>query len=458
MKPVQQTSDWFLCQNPLIISSSGGNGHLIAAQSLIEQLQVTPLSLPQHLLTTPSQFSLPLEKILFKLSELSHHPKYAKLINKICPIKLPKPRLIRQEIESLKAHQAKNRVYLDYMLDLQPEGFILTALFNLIQRTSHGPSLHHLTYHQPILDRCSQPKMQKKLTDILMHGIHNQKPYDIILMTQPMGLQGICEVVYNYNQQIPLLQEKYQLKLKKLEIHQFITDIPSPKAIHYLRPLQKLESRYQSQLHVHCMECPTNAPLNTSQTYFYSPEKLPIIRQAFKQSIPHNGNNIDATATIMLSSSNGDLTINYLNVLSKFKFKKIMVVGELTPAQQEKIKQIQTKIPGEVILCGYVQAPKLAKILQGSDCIILKGGGMSLMELAALKSTKKRLICLHQNHIEAGLSLSWEDGNNAWFVHHYEAKKEKVVLTNPHQLQPILESWTDERLDSSNQKNKAAGK
>lgn len=445
MTLLNEKSDWHQTKHPLIISSSGGNGHLIAAKSLVDKLQLQNSSLPQQLLFTPSQFTFPLEKVLFKLSQYYHHPHLGKILAKISPIELPHPKLIQQEIKRLKILQKIQRPYLDYMLDLQPDGFILTALFNLSQQKAHGPSLHHLTYHQNILDKYSKVKMQKKLEQILLHAIAEGKPYDFILMTQPMGLEGIAELVFQYNLNIQTLEQKYQIQIPKLYLHQFFTDIPSPQAFHYLRPIQHLPMEYRQHLVLHSMAVVNHQNgmknLKDLAINFYQPTELPIIRQDFKQKKLRKHQQVKpGSATIMLSSSNGDLSIDYLKVLLELPFQECNIIGELSRKHQAIIKNLKANTDKDINLCGYIQAKALAKILDTSQCIVLKGGGMSLMELAALGCSKDRIICLHQSKKKNELSLSWEDGNNAWFKTYCKQHQQQVVNVHPSTLKNKLKA------------------
>lgn len=431
-----QNKTWSDCKHPLIISSSGGNGHLIAAQSLIEQLSLT--SLPQHLEILPPQFKFPLNQILIALSRMYHHPHYGRWLAKISPVSLPHADDILTEMQTLKYRQSQQKPYLDFMLDLQPHGFILTALFNLIQKQSHGPSLHHLTYHQALLDKCSSTHIKQQLQQVLQHALTQHRPFDTILMTQPIGLKAIAQTVFDYNQARASLTQQYQCEIPPLFIHQFLTDIPGTQALHYLQAINHLPAELQQLLILHCMQLEELASGITAaklaQLNFYNPKDLPIIRKAFKQNTLEPQQSNKKTASIMLSSAQGDLTAQYLENLVNLNFEQFLIIGELAASSQTKINTI-AKDSGKLInYCGFVASNNLVQILQSSDCILLKGGGMSLMELSAIDLKPNALICLHQPQTDTGLTLGWEQGNMTWFLQHCRKKNQAVICCNPHQV------------------------
>ena len=136
----------------------------------------------------------------------------------------------------------------------------------------------------------------------------------------------------------------------------------------------------------------------------------------------------------MLSSAQGDLTAQYLESLINLNYEQFLIIGELAASSQTKINSI-AKESGKIInYCGFVASNSLVQILQSSDCILLKGGGMSLMELSAIDLKPNALICLHQPQTDTGLTLGWEQGNMTWFLQHCHNKNQAVICCNPHQV------------------------
>jgi hypothetical protein len=199
---------------------------------------------------------------------------------------------------------------------------------------------------------------------------------------------------------------------------------------------------------------------HATQVFRYSPQYFPIIRRPFKQENHDSLNmnipvlrisdciipvsNQEKIASMMLSSSQGDLTLDYLNQLLKLNFQHIVVIGPIPKKLMRKIQALQKKHKqSNIYLPGFVQAQDLSHILKVSQFIILKGGGLSLMEIAAMSLSKKTLIFVHQNQsleLETfkAQGLSWEQGNTEWFIQYNQEHHQPSIVGQPESLTQYL--------------------
>ena len=106
----------------------------------------------------------------------------------------------------------------------------------------------------------------------------------------------------------------------------------------------------------------------------------------------------------------------------------------MSESSQTQLDTIAKDSGKTINYCGFVASNDLVQILQSSDCILLKGGGMSLMELSAIELKPNSLICLHQPQTDTGLTLGWEQGNMTWFLQHCHNKNQAVICCNPHRV------------------------
>jgi len=440
---------WLQASNPLIISSSGGGGHLTAAISLIEQYQQQQTILAYHTAQKPSQDSFSFEGLVDHLMLLAHIPAMRQLIRWIHQIELPGLAEVQQEYEQLRLQQAKHpyRLYIDFLLDWMPNGHMMTALFNLMQRQNHGPSLQQLVKNQGFIDKLYKHTIQERLSKTLMDALKHDKPFDAIVSTQALGIPALCRAVARYN----LYLMQHQKTQPMLEMHQFITDIPHQYAKHYLGPMQTLDYLDKQFLNIHLLNIHDDMSFiphqHAKKVWLYEPTENPMIRPSLHQAPPALAHGVrtvfsrktpimilpqERLGVVMLSSANGQISLDYLSSLITIGIEHIALVGKLDSCLHEQIKRISLG-QSNIYMLGQLDAASLGELLQHTHLMVVKSGGLSLMELASFKLHPTSIICLHEDN-----GLVWEAGNKQWFIHHCQQQRQQTLVANP---QNILQKY-----------------
>lgn len=454
------TPTWLACKNPLIIASSGGNGHISAALSLIQQLSQEQKHLKNYYIHKPKNKKLSIETFVWGALYFLNIPLIQKISSLPQKYYIPSPFQLKKEKSLLLKQQAsyQQRPYVDYLLDLLPNGYVYTAIFNLLQSQGHSQSLNTVTKGQPFLDKLYKKTISQKILKLFEQAIAEGHPYDCIISTQAMGLSAMCHAAYTYNQNIKTLEKKYQQKLSSIHIHQFITDIPKACALHFLNPLQKLKPYEKNVLSIHLLELDDKNIFAEQELakdfYFYSPEHHPIIRPELRKKnyfhdilgfnwirvgqqmitrLPHQ-----KLAVLMFSSGTGDISLEYLQKIMQNHIKHIALIGKTNPKIQEAIHQIQTQSDCKIYLLGHLQAKDLRKVLNAAHLLVVKGGGLSLMELASFSLRPDCRIFIHHpqasQNPENAKGLVWEDGNIQWFLDYCQKNHKKAYLTHPQKI------------------------
>ena len=451
MNTCDEKWSWLQASNPLIISSSGGGGHLTAAMSLIEQYQQQQTILAYHTAQKPSQARFSFERLFENLMLLAYLPGMRKLIQWLHQIELPSLSELKQEYAQLRLQQAKTpcRLYVDFLLDWMPNGYMMTALFNLMQRQNHGLSLRRLVKNQGFIDKLFKHTIQERLNKTLMDALSHEKPYDAIISTQALGIPALCRAVAKYNAHIM----QHNLPQPMIEIHQFITDIPHQYAKHYLSPMQELEFLDKRFLNIHLLNIHDDISFiphkHAKKVWFYEPEDNPMIRPSLHRAPPALAHGIriilprqanimilpkERLSVVMLSSANGQISLDYLNSLIALGIEHIALVGKLSPSLVETIKDMPSP-QSHIYLLGQLDAASLGELLQNAHLIIVKSGGLSLMELVSFKFHPTSIICLHEDSgLNAHSGLIWEEGNKKWFIQHCQQQHQSAFLANPENI------------------------
>jgi effector protein SdbA len=460
----KQMSSWLKAQNPLILASSGGNGHISAAQSLIQQFLENKKKLSSHYISVPEKKIHLTETLIWSALKLLNTPLIKKINKLPSQFKIPSPyQLQKEKIQLIKQQQkSNNRLYLDYLLDLLPNGYLYTAIFNLLQSQGQGCALNKVTKGQIILDTIYKYSISDKIYQLLIHAIEAGTPYDSIISTQALGIGALCHAVNHYNKDRLNLQLKYNMELPVLHIHQFITDIPEESAQHYLKPLKNIALAEKQFLSIHLLELEGQSVFQEKnlahELYFYAPEKNPIIRPELRT--PKNFHGLlgfnfiriqkqsiklwpkQKFAVLMLSSGQGQTTIDYLNHLIHQGIEHIAIVGKTNVKILKYLAEIKHQHATKIYNLGHLNAYQLRKILASAHLVIIKGGGLSLMEMASFSFRKNCKIFIH--HTTSSLDekhqagLIWEEGNIRWFLNYCKNHHKKALLTYPDIFQSQL--------------------
>lgn len=445
------SESWLKSKQPLIIATSGGGGHIIAAESLISQLEHQKSLVPYHYFAPPEPIKFSLSSIIQWACRVYHHARFNHWVKKLLPLSLPSPEELTQELNHLlqKKQQAPQK-YIDFMLDIQPNGYVFTALFNYLQKNGDACSLHRITQQQYWLDKIYKQHVHQKIWQLLIHGLTTHKPYDALIITQPIGLAAIVQTINQYNKKRQELTKQFDINIPELFIHLFVTDIAYCSAQHYIKPLNHMTTISKQHLIIHTLDLGFDNQIlekkHATKVFRYIPQNFPIIRSSFKQSsnekflpVLNLKNSIlplsldQKVASIMLSSSQGDATLRYLETLIDLEFHHIIIVGPVNYKLESEIQALQTvhSFKTKIYTPGFTDAETLSKIFKQSQLIVLKGGGLSLMELAAFPMKPDGLIFIHELHSSDGAGLIWEQGNINWFKN-YCRYHHKKTLTGTH--------------------------
>lgn len=441
------SSPWFHAENPLIIASSGGNGHISAAQSLIQQFLHHQKSLPYHTFPKASKKLSSIEYLLLYALQYANTPFFKKLLIKF---EVPKPQQLKKAKIQLIKQQSLNpkRLYVDFLLDWLPHGLIYAALFNLLQSQGKGKSLKTVTQGQQVLDIIYKFSISQKIYNRLIEAIEQGRPYDVIISTQALGIPGLMHGIQRYHRNRPMLEKQFKIPLPELRLHQFVTDIPENSALHFLKPLQNLKPSAKKNLSIHLLDLNKTNIFEeqnlADEIHVYPPQEHPIIRKELRQAKKHQsyfgfnylicqGQSIfirpkQKLAVLMLSSGQGPSSIQYIEHLIDKGIEHIAVVGQANHTLRQTIKKFHTK--SKIYLLGHLNGKELAKILSAGHLLIIKGGGLSLMELASLKLRENAKIFIHQAE-EKNQGLIWEEGNIEWFLKYCQQNQKKAYLTHP---------------------------
>jgi effector protein SdbA len=431
---------WQQFRHPLIIASSGGGGHISAAESLIEQLknQVYPKILPQHYQKKPSSKWISLETLIQFACFLSQLPG----LKKYLPIQFPSVKQLQQEIEQLnRKNEQKQKCYIDFMLDIQPNGYCFVALFNHLQKLAHPNSLYHIVKHQDVMDKFYKRYIRQQIYSHLIDELAKGQAYDVVLSTQAIGIPAICSAIALYNEQRKELARQYQCKVPEIQLHQFITDIPQRSAQHYLKPLESLNYLEKQCVTLHLIDLKQHnyflEKKHCHRIYRYHPDQNPMIRHAFRQQtekLPFAVHCIsilnhfivktpkEKLALILLSSSNGNIILDYLKSLFHMKIQHVVIAGQISLEISETISTLKPE-KSQLYLPGFLASQDLSKLLKETDILVLKAGGLSIMEIASTHLPKTCFIGIHQAQsnaqTEADKGLAWEEGNAQWLLNQY---------------------------------------
>jgi len=424
------------CKHPLIIASSGGGGHNCAAQSIIDELKIREhIILPYHNYQKPSSGLLSFETGFHICNTLYHWPMTKALFRKLISPTLPTPQQFRLELQNLESQNAtKKKQYIDFILDIQPNGYAFTALFNFLQKLAHAQSLASVVKPQHLIDFFYKKQVSKRIYQLLIHALDRKQPYDMVISTQPLGLAAICCALDQYNLQRPRLKQQYGFEIPQLFLHQFITDIPNHSSPHYLTPLQKLKTNEMKHLILHVLDLRENNCVlentHARKIFHYPLKNYPIIHQSFK-ILPHDIPTIPPkkVGMIMLNSSNGSTTLAYLDALTRIGIEHIIILGEQNEVMQAEIDKRRSQ-KTTIDTPGFIHSKQIAELLQYTNLLILKGGGLSLMEIACASIPSDCLVGIHQPMTD-NKGLSWEEGNTQWFLSYSQTHQRHALTTHP---------------------------
>jgi effector protein SdbA len=379
----------------------------------------------------------------------------------------------------------RTRPYVDMLLDVMPIGYESAAIWNVLLRADRATDLDLLVKQKAQSDKLFYQTAYQASLKMLIDAAEKGEAYTEIISTQPLALDALCDAVLFYNKNyLPQINAELTSPLPEVAIHQFLTDLPSLDCNHFLDSIANLSPEQQQQMHVYAV----NFTAGVVKSYFadgehfkgihtLSPKANPMIRAGFKDPnlkeyldtskevvlkvkdyknndsddwtvqaekkaiiIPSNAK----VASIMLGSQASDATVIYVKHLleSDINYDKIFVFGGINKSIYQPIEDIINTYPesqrdsvrNRIVRLGNQGDAEIAPIMTRSDCVVIRGGGLSVMEQMALPlNPNKKFLFHHQDKENKNLTsgLSWEDGNVDRLIEYLTAKKVFAQKTSP---------------------------
>lgn len=518
-------------ERPLVIASSGGGGHIAAAKGVIEDLKKkSTVDVITHRGTfeKQTQLKLPLffvESALYTKCSEQISTSWKWLCNQI-GFDPEAYYSLCNEIKLLKDsnYHTNERQYLDLLLDLHFYGYEMAGMFNFLQRHDKTDQLLTMVKKQSINNYIHYSKIKSHFMDLLKKQAEIGKPYTTIISTQPQALEALCDAVSWYNESyLPKhhqLKKKYEklthaiseiekilsekpttyfqwfnqlylqfvtlwflkralrspefdkfqhdVSLKPLRVHQYMTDLPTSGAIHFLSPLKSLNKKQRKLIDVYCEGEPDKIFKELVELNIHSlkPDENPMLRSAFRDksalsfytmdhpvSLRYQNNQTevsrtiarkDKVASIMLGALGGNASKEYLLPLLESGYQHIFVFGA---KDNEAIMNMIAALPKQqrkaIIPLGRQNDQAIAPIMTRSNCVITRSGGLSTMEQMALPLIKNKLVLIH--HTNPGSEkksltsgLPWEDGNADTLIKYINDQGAKAYKVCPDNIRNKL--------------------
>lgn len=395
-------------------------------------------------------------------------------------------RLEQSELDpNAQIPMGKKRPYVDMLLDFFPIGYESAALWNILLRTDKSSDLNMLVKNKEQSDKLFYQAVYDASLKMLIDAADKGLAYTEIISTQPLALNALCDAVLFYNQHyVPNKNLELKDPIPQIEILQYLTDLPSLDCNHFLDAISNLTPEQQQLMHVHAV----NFTPGVVKSYFddgmhfkgihtISPKSNPMIRAGFKdkklvqytdpskevvlkiKDYHNNGHDnwvlqaekkeilIPANAkvaSILLGSLASDATVSYVKHLleSEIHYDKIFIFGGLNKSICKPIEDIinaypenqRAAISERIVRIGFQSDEEIAPIMTRSDCVVTRGGGLSVMEQMALPlNPNKKFLFHHQdiNNQKLTSGLAWEDGNVDKLIDYLTGKKVFAQKTSP---------------------------
>ncbi|MCZ6913936.1 MAG: hypothetical protein O7C59_05400 [Rickettsia endosymbiont of Ixodes persulcatus] len=461
-------------RQPLLIACSGGGGHIAAIHGLFQYLQqhCETINFPKYspvlsIKGPPSPTQIKLETAINFMHAPLIGPAVQAVVSTTPYPKLPNRISFNKEIDSLNhSEKEKNkRYYRDMLLDVYPAGYASVAIWNILQRDGQVEDLKKLVYLQAKSDKENYPIVKSYILNELKNAVDSKIPYTEMVSTQAMALPALCDAVLEYNKWL----EKNRLPYPKIVIHQYMTDLPTEGAVHFLNPLANLSIEQQKQIKLYAVNLQENflkrfffQGYHFTGVYNVPTDQNPMVRAGFKDPRLDNSNRFhldteitlkcheenitekrfvikanESIATIMLGSQAGNDTTEYIETLLESGFDKVFVFGK-NETITNKVIQIKTKYADKEIICLGNQGDKgIASLMTRSNLVIIRGGGLSVMEQLTMNHNPGQAILIHHTNADTDKELTsgipWEDGNVDRLIKVLNEKNIYAKKTSPEQ-------------------------
>lgn len=460
-------------RNPLFIGCSGGGGHNSAMDAIIKYLIENKLVTKEKLVSYEPRLyeEVSHEPTIIEAKYHAHHklkglPNSKKnqiylgsrvthdipvlsrgvkwgLKRTAYPV-LPNRKDLGEEIQKVNNSQLtpdkkskKTRYYIDMLLDVYQMGYESVAIWNLLQKADKTEELKKLIQLQSMNDEQNYQEVKSYFVKLLSKQAKTGKPYTEIISTQAMSLPALCDAVAEYNKQHGA----------NIKIRQYATDFLTPGAVHFFNPLSALTREQASQMYLYGVNLKEGMAdhfglkdRNFAGIFCIDPKNNSMVRPGFKDpklkeissdkpidlavQVNNSPNSVfhveagESIASIMLGSLASNDTVEYVKKLVESNhYKKIFIFGGNAPHIAPLIKKINDELDSDgpmIIQLDNQDDIHMAPILKRSNLVILRGGGLSMMEAMAITYEIWQTILIHCKEdlykiLTSG--ISWEDGN-----------------------------------------------
>lgn len=479
-------------KRPLIISSSGGAGHISAALGLIDHMQKTvpELQVTQHRsrLYQHCQFStggLLIRSGVRALSIKGFGGLLKKMIRVCGYPSLPKSGQFFHELKNLENAEmdkesfpviGRVRPYLDILLDIYPAGYEYAAIYNTLQKANKYTDIQLMLNRKQFSEKINYKPTREGIFKLLVQAAERGQAYTEIISTQPLSLKALCDAVKSYNQNyLPSKNRTLKNPLPTLYIQQYITDLPSKDCRHFFDALNKLTPNQQQQIHLYGLNLNTNLRCyltkeqNFRRIHIIHPQANPMVRSGFKDPmLIHYLDNTKAyiflakdylrankewmlkenmreiiipadkkVAVISIGSRASIESVEYIEPLLAANYDKIIVFGANNEDLFQRLNRLIKCYPHakrEIIrkkieFLGKQSDVEMAPILTRSDCTIIGEGGLSTMEQMALPISSNKSVFIHSNN--NNVHQGWEAANSSCLIHYLQDKGVNAKKISP---------------------------
>lgn len=476
-------------ERPLILACSGGVGHISAAQGIIDhmkarnpQVQVTKHQATLYVNKPTSATGLMLRMALWVSSVPGLGFLFKFLLSSLGYPDLPDYSTFWEQMDKLQNAETvqdgnglkgRERSYVDVLVDFYDSGYEFTALNNASHLSLNAQSLKKLLAHKASVEKSNYQSVYIKTLNMLKKAAENQHPFTQLISTQALSLDAICDAVIDYNQIfLPLFNQKNGTDYSNIYIEQYLTDLPEPGCVNFLKNLDCLTNAQKSILEIHAVNIrePIKAAFFNKEQgfkaiYNIAPNHNPMVHAGFKDtklqdytqfSKPQTLTFLDKdnyrqsaiinahakVASIMIGSLAANASVDYVKHLLDKDYDHIFIFGGLNnriapeidaileiypPVEQDKIKQKMILLPPQTDI-------EMAPIMARSHYVIIRGGGLSVMEQMAIPIMRDKTVLVHHDDTSNDSltsGIDWEDSNTDALIYYLRQKGCRAFKTSP---------------------------
>ena len=431
---------------PLIIGCSGGGGHNAASEAFAQFLKQNRHNKLPIYLPGKSRHSAVGISILVA-SYAGFFPAVTKTMKAVgLPIV---PNHTKLSKAKMQLQTEKCALYIDMLLHVYKTGYDNAAIWNTLQREDQKEELLKLVTWQSQNDLVFYADVYRYFLKLLLKTHLQGTPYTEVISTQALGLPALCDAVREYNRRCKAT----------LVIHQYMTDLPTSGAIHFFGILSKLSPTQQNQMKLYAVGM--NEPILQvffkqgiyfQNVYTVNPKKNPMLRAGFHN--PDNDNSArfdievslsltagttlppikanERIAAIMLGSQAGTDTTSYISSLIHNGIDKVFVFGGTNPDIKSKIETYLSSFLDKIILLPPQGDDFIASLMTRCHILIIRAGGLSVMEQMAMNHHKDQIILIHHADSDSEIlesGIPWEDANADVLINVLQAIR--IAKTSP---------------------------